>query len=178
MDNRLGAFIALEAARRVAEAGGAPGDVLAVGVVQEEITFGGSRTSAYALDPDVAIAVDVTHATDAPGVDEAELGRHPLGSGAVVERGSVLHPMVFELLHDAAQRESIPFSVSASAGRTGTDADAIHLSRAGVPTGIVSIPLRYMHSPVELVQLDDIDACSRLIAAFALALTAETAFVR
>jgi len=178
MDNRLGAFIALEAARRVAEAGGAPGDVLAVGAVQEEITFGGSRTSAYALEPDVAIVVDVTHATDAPGVDEAELGRHPLGGGAVVERGSVLHPMVFELLHDTAEREGIPFSVSASAGRTGTDADAIHLSRAGVPTGIVSIPLRYMHSPVELVQLDDVDACSRLIAAFALALTAETAFVR
>ena len=178
MDNRLGAFIALEAARRVAEAGGAPGDVLAVGAVQEEITFGGSRTSAFALEPDVAIAVDVTHATDAPGVDESELGRHRLGEGAVIERGSVLHPMVFELLHDAAERESIPFTVSASAGRTGTDADAIHLSRAGIPTGGVSIALRYMHSPVELVQLADIDACSRLIAAFALGLTPGTTFAR
>jgi endoglucanase len=178
MDNRLGAYIALEAARRVAEAGGAAGDVLAVGAVQEEITFGGSRTSAFALEPDVAIAVDVTHATDAPGVDESELGRHRLGDGAVIERGSVLHPMVFELLHDAAERESIPFTVSASAGRTGTDADAIHLSRAGIPTGGVSIALRYMHSPVELVELSDIDACSRLIAAFALGLTPGTAFVR
>jgi endoglucanase len=178
MDNRLGAFIALEAARRVAEAGGAPGDVLAVGAVQEEITFGGARTSAFAIDPDVAIAVDVTHATDAPGVDESELGRHHLGGGAVIERGSVIHPMVFELLHDAAERESIPFSVSVSAGRTGTDADAIHLSRAGIPTGVVSIALRYMHSPVEVVQLDDIDACSRLVAAFALGLEADTAFVR
>jgi endoglucanase len=178
MDNRLGAFVAYEAARLVAEAGGAPGDVIAVAAVQEEIGLNGARTAAHRLRPDVAVVVDVTHATDAPGVDESELGRHHLGGGAVIERGSVIHPMVFELLHDAAERESIPFSVSVSAGRTGTDADAIHLSRAGVPTGVVSIALRYMHSPVEVVQTDDIDACSRLIAAFALGLRAETAFVR
>ena len=124
-----------------AEAGGAPGDVVALGAVQEEITFGGARTSAFALQPDVAIVVDVTHATDAPGIDvKQELGTHQFGSGAVIERGSTLHPMVFELLHDAAEREGIPFTVSASARGTGTDADAIHFSRAGVPTGLVSIP--------------------------------------
>jgi endoglucanase len=178
MDNRLGCFIALEAARLVAEAGGAPGDVAAVGAVQEEITFGGSRTSAFSLEPDVAIVVDVTHATDAPGIDVKELGKHELGSGAVLERGSVLHPMVFERLYEAAEREGIPFTVSASAARTGTDADAIHFSRGGVPTGGVSIPLRYMHSPVEMVQTSDIDACAKVIAAFAEALTPETKFVR
>jgi putative aminopeptidase FrvX len=178
MDNRLGSYIALEAARLVAEDGGAPGDVAALGVVQEEITFAGARTSAFALEPDVAIAVDVTHATDAPGIDVKQEGKHEFGQGAVIGRGSTLHPMVFELLHDAAERESIPFTVSASARGTGTDADAIHLSRAGVPTGLVSIGLRYMHSPVEMVQLSDIDACARLIAAFAKSLSPETKFAR
>jgi putative aminopeptidase FrvX len=178
MDNRLGSYIALEAARLVAEDGGAPGDVAALGVVQEEITFAGARTSAFALQPDVAIAVDVTHATDAPGIDVKQEGKHEFGQGAVIERGSTLHPMVFELLHDAAERESIPFTVSASARGTGTDADAIHFSRSGVPTGLVSVALRYMHSPVEMVQLSDVDACARVIAAFARSLSPETKFVR
>ena len=178
MDNRLGSWIALEAARLVAEAGGAPGDVAAVGAVQEEITFGGARTTAFGLEPDVAIAVDVTHATDAPGIEVKEQGKHELGGGAVIERASIIHPLVFEGLYAAAERESIPFSVQASAGRTGTDADAIHLARAGIPTGLVSIGLRYMHSPVEMVQLSDIDACARLIAAFAQSLSAQTVFAR
>ncbi len=178
MDNRLGSYIALEAARIVAEAGGAPGDVAALGVVQEEITFGGARTSAYSLEPDVAIVVDVTHETGSPGIDVNEIGKHEFGEGPVIERGSVLNPVVFELLHEAATREEIAFTVQASARSTGTDADAIHLSRAGVPTGGVSIALRYMHSPVEMVQLGDIDACARLIAAFAQSLSAETSFAR
>jgi len=178
MDNRLGAFIALEAARIVAEAGGAPGDVAACGVVQEEITFGGSRTSSYRLQPDVAIVVDVTHETGSPGVDVNEIGKHEFGSGPIIERGSILNPVVFELLHETAKREEIPFTIQASARHTGTDADAIHLQRAGIPTGGVSIALRYMHSSVEMVQLDDIDACARLIAAFAQSLSAETSFAR
>jgi len=178
MDNRLGAFIALEAARLLADAGGAPGAVAAVGVVQEEITFGGARTSAYALQPDVAIVVDVTHETGAPGVEVNELGKHEFGSGPVIERGSILNPVVFELLHAAAEAEGIAFTVQASARSTGTDADAIHLTRAGIPTGGVSVSLRYMHSPVEMVQLDDVHACARLIAAFAQSLSAETSFAR
>jgi putative aminopeptidase FrvX len=178
MDNRLGCFIALEAARIVAEEGGAPGDVAAVGAVQEEITFGGARTTAYTLRPDVAIAVDVTHATDAPGIDVREQGKHELGGGPVIERGSTLHPMVFEMLHDVAERVGIPFTMQVSARATGTDADAIHFSRGGVPTGLISIALRYMHSSVEMVQLSDIDACARLIAAFARSLSPETKFVR
>ncbi len=178
LDNRLGAYVALEAARQVAEAGAAAGDVAAVAAVQEEITFAGSRTSAFSLDPALAIVVDVTHATDAPGVDPKELGRHELGSGPVIERGSIINPGVFELLHDAAEREGIPFTVSASGRSTGTDADAVHISRAGVPTGVVSIPLRYMHSPVEMVQLDDVEAAARLIATFAAALSPDTSFER
>jgi endoglucanase len=178
MDNRLGCYVAYEAARLVAEAGGAPGDVIAVAAVQEETTFGGSRTTAYSLRPDVAIVVDVTHATDAPGIDVNELGKHPFGSGPVIERGSSLNPRVFELLHDAAEAEGIPFTVAASARQTGTDADAIHVSRGGVPTGLVSVPLRYMHSPVEMVALEDVANTARLIAAFARRLAPGTTFER
>ena len=178
LDNRLGCFVALEAARLVAEAGGAPGDVIAAAVAQEEITFAGARTTAYRLEPDVAIAVDVTFATDPPGTDEKELGRHRFGSGPVLTRGSTLDPAVFELLHETAEAEGIPFTVSASARSTGTDADAIHLSRAGVPTGVISIPLRYMHSPVEMVQLSDVENTARLIAAFARQLKPDTDFRR
>jgi putative aminopeptidase FrvX len=178
MDNRLGCYVAYEAARLVAEDGGAPGDVVAVAAVQEETTFGGSSTTAYALRPDLAIVVDVTHATDAPGIDVNEIGSHPFGSGPVIERGSNLHPAVFELLHDAAEAEGIAYTVAASARHTGTDADAMHLSRGGVPCGLVGLPLRYMHSPVEMVDLGDIDAAARLIAAAARRLAADATFAR
>lgn len=179
LDNRLGSFVALEAARLVAEAGGASGwEVIAVAAAQEETTFGGSRTSAFSLRPDAAIVVDVTHATDAPGIDHKEAGKHELGSGPVISRGSTLHPRLFDLLHDTGEAEQIKFTVEAIGRNTGTDADAVHLSRGGVPTGLVSIPLRYMHSPVELVQLDDVHAAARLIAAAAMRLDGETSFER
>jgi putative aminopeptidase FrvX len=178
MDNRLGTFVAFEAARLVAEAGGAPGDVYAAAVAQEEITFAGARTTAYSLRPDIAIVVDVTFATDQPGTDVKELGKHEFGSGPVLTRGSTLDPQVFELLYAAGEAEDIPFTVSASARHTGTDADAFHLSRAGIPTGVVSIPLRYMHSPVEMVQLDDVENTAKLIAAFAQRLSADLDFKR
>jgi putative aminopeptidase FrvX len=178
MDNRLGAFVAFEAARLVAADGGAPGDVAAIAAVQEEITFAGARTSAFRLEPDVSIVVDVTFATDAPGIDEKEQGKHEFGSGPVITRGATIHPQVFELLYETAEAKEIPFTVDASGRYTGTDADAVHLSRSGVPTGVVSIPLRYMHSPVELVQLDDVHNAAKLIAAFAQRLGPGTSFER
>jgi putative aminopeptidase FrvX len=178
LDNRLGSFVALEAARLVAQAGGATWELVAVAAAQEETTFGGSRTSAFALEPAAAIVVDVTHATDAPGIEVKEAGKHELGSGPVLSRGSTLNPKLFELLHDTAEREGIPFTVEAVGRNTGTDADAVHLSRGGVPTALVSIPLRYMHSPVELVALSDVHACARLIAAAARTLDAQTSFAR
>jgi putative aminopeptidase FrvX len=178
LDNRLGSFVALEAARLVAQAGGAQWEVVAVAAVQEETTFGGSRTSAFALEPHAAIVVDGTHATDAPGIEVKQSGKHELGSGPVLSRGSTLHPWLFELLHETAEREGIPFTVEAAGRSTGTDADAVHLSRGGVPTALVSIPMRYMHSPVELVALSDVHACARLIAAAARTLDAQTSFAR
>ena len=178
MDNRIGSYVALEAARLVAQAGGGEWETVAVAATQEEITFGGSRTSAFGLKPDAAIVLDVTHATDAPGIEVKELGKHPLGSGPVVTRGSTIHPRLFELLYDTATAQEIPFTVEASARATGTDADAVHLARAGIPTALVSIPLRYMHSPVELIALEDVHAAARLIAAAALALGGDQSFER
>jgi putative aminopeptidase FrvX len=178
MDNRLGAFVAYEAARLVAEAGGGPGDVVGVAAVQEEIGLNGARTAAFSLQPDLAIVVDVTHATDAPGVDAKELGEHKLGSGPVIERGAILNPAIFELLHDVAEAEGIPFTIAASGRGTGTDADVVHMSRGGIPTTVIGLPLRYMHSPVEMVDVEDVLNAARLIAAFAQRLTAGTSFAR
>ena len=167
LDNRVGCFVAAEAARLVADAGGAPGDVVALAVAQEETTFAGSRTSSFALDPDLAIVVDVTFATDQPGIELGPITKHPLGSGPVIARGTTLHPRVTELLYETAELQDIPFTVESLGRGTGTDADAIHISRSGVPTGLVSVPMRYMHSPVELVSLQDIALTAQLIAAFA-----------
>jgi len=178
LDNRVGCYVAAEAARLVAADGGAPGDVLAMAVVQEETSFAGARTSAFAHRPDVAIVVDVTFATDQPGVELGPITEHKLGSGPVIARGTSLHPKVFELLYQAAEQEGIPFTVESLGRGTGTDADAIHFSRSGVPTGLVSVPLRYMHSPVELVSVHDINAAARVIAAFAMLLEPGISFER
>ena len=167
MDNRLGSYVALEVARRCHERGGHAASVAGVAAVQEEIGINGARTSAYLLEPELAIVVDVTHATDAPGVEEKESGSHALGSGPVIGRGSTLSPKVFELLVETAEREQIEHTIEASGRYTATDADAYQVSRAGIPTGLVSIPLRYMHSPVELVDLDDVEATIELLVAFA-----------
>jgi putative aminopeptidase FrvX len=177
LDNRIGCYVALEAARHLAADGGGPGDVYGLAVTQEEVgDFAGSRTTAFGIEPDVAIAVDVTHATDVRGGDPEEEGEHKLGGGPAVMRGPSLNPRVFELLYETAEAEGIPCSVEVSRGHTYTDADAVYLSRRGVATGLVSVPLRYMHSPVETVQLDDVDAAVRLIVAFARKLEPGTTF--
>jgi putative aminopeptidase FrvX len=178
MDNRIGCYVAYEAARLIAEAGGARGDVCALAVAQEEITFAGARTTAFSLEPDLAIVVDVTFATDAPDTNEKEVGRHRFGSGPVLQRGATLDPRLFELMHAAGEAEGIPFTITASGRATGTDADAFHAARGGVPTGVVSVPLRYMHTPVEMVQLDDVQNAARLIAAFARRLESGVSFER
>jgi endoglucanase len=170
-DNRIGCYVALEAARRIGEQGGALGEVIAVAAVQEEVgDFAGSRTSAFGIEPDVALAIDVTRATDIRGGDHEDEGKIVLGGGPTLTRGPTIHPDVFELLHDTAEAEGIPFGIEVTRGNTWTDADAVYLSRRGVPTGLVSIPLRYMHSPVETVDLGDVEAAVRLIVAFALGL--------
>jgi endoglucanase len=174
----VGCYVAAAAARLVAEAGGAPGDFVALAVAQEETSLAGARTSAFALEPDVAIAVDVTFATDQPGIELGPITKHILGSGPVVARGTLIHPQIFELLYETGEREDIPFTVESVGRVSGTDADAIFASRRGVPTGLVSVPIRYMHSPVELVQLTDIEATAKLIASFAQRLEPGMSFQR
>jgi endoglucanase len=173
MDDRLGAYVALESLRRSHERDSLSGRMAAIASVQEEIGLKGAATSAYAARPDLALAIDVTHANDTPGADEKQGGSHPLGSGPVIGRGSTLSPKIFELLVAVAADAGIEHTVEASGRYTGTDADAIQISRAGIPTGLVSIPLRYMHSPVEMVDLGDVEATVELVSAFAAALDAD-----
>jgi putative aminopeptidase FrvX len=167
IDNRIGAYVVLEALRELARDAPAA-RVTAVATTQEEIAWqgGGARTAAFRVDPTIAIAVDVTFATDAPGVEKKENGEHALGSGPVLSRGSAIHPLLFERLAETADREGIPFTIQASARHTSTDADAIHVQRGGVATAVISIPNRYMHSPSEIVSMNDVEASIRLIAAF------------
>ena len=178
LDNRLGVFVAIEVARRVKEAGGGTASVAGVAAVQEEIGAHGAQVMAYGLEPDLAVVVDVTHATDAPGVDPGELGEHGLGSGPVITRGAIVSRTVNDLLDAAAEAEGIECSTEAAGRSTGTDADTVHLSRRGVATAVVSIPLRYMHSPVELVDLADVEATIKLLTALALRLEADTSLAR
>ena len=177
IDDRIGAFIVLEALRRYAESPGA-GRVVAVATTQEEIAYqgGGARVSATRLDPQMALVVDVTHATDYPGADKKEHGAHTIGGGPVLTRGSIVSPVVFTLLRDTAKRLSIPFTVHAAGRESWTDADAIHVAREGVATGLISIPNRYMHSPNELVTVEDLDRAAELIAETCRAVSPETDF--
>lgn len=177
IDDRIGAYVVLEAVRMLAQDPGQAA-ATAVATAQEEIGYsgGGARTSAYSLEPDVALVVDVTFSTDFPDADKKELGDHKIGGGPVLSRGSAAHNGVFEMLAAVAEEEGIPFTVQASPKYTRTDADGIFLTRAGVPTGLVSVPNRYMHSPNELVSLADLYNTARLLAAFIRRLTPETDF--
>jgi putative aminopeptidase FrvX len=178
LDNRMGAFIVLEALRLLSEMDGMAPEVVAVASVQEEIGLYGARGAAFGLDPEAAIAVDVTHATDTPGVSKNENGDHALGSGPVIERASNLSPVVSDGLIAAAEEAGIAYTLEADSRSTGTDADAIQFTRAGIATGLVSCPNRYMHSPNEIVDLADLENCARLISAYLKALDADTDFVR
>jgi putative aminopeptidase FrvX len=168
LDDRLGAYVVLEVARRVADGGGAPGPVAAVASVQEEVgDYIGARTTAYGLEPALAVAVDVTPVTDAPGGDPKEEGEKKVGGGPVLTRGPGLDAGLFDRLTETAEAEGIPYQVEVSRGRSHTDADGVAVSRTGVPTAVVSIPTRYLHTPVELCDLADVEACVRLLVAFA-----------
>jgi putative aminopeptidase FrvX len=178
LDNRLGAYIALEAARRIAESKDAQVDVVAVAATQEEIGLYGARTAAYGLDPQVALAIDVTPSTDYPGGDARRAGKIELGMGAMIARGPTLNKHVTDILGDVAEAEGIPHAYEVYARTTSTDADEIHLTRAGVPTGLLSIPTRYLHSPTEICDLADVEAIVRLCVAFAKKLTRDQSFLR
>lgn len=177
IDNRIGAFIVLEALRRYSKEPG-QATVVAVATSQEEIGLmgGGALVGAASVNPDMAIVVDVTFATDHPCIEKKEIGDSPLGSGPVLSRGSVISPIVFNILRQTAVGNGIPYTIQASGRYTSTDADAIHIAREGVATGLVSIPNRYMHSPNEMVSLKDVDLAAELLARACLAVTSEVDF--
>jgi putative aminopeptidase FrvX len=178
IDNRIGAFVVLEALRLLAT-DRPRASVSAVATTREEIaaTGGGARSSASRLEPDVAIVVDVTHATDYPGVDKRKHGDYRLGSGPTISRGASVSEIVFELLIETAESERIPYRIEAASRDTHTDAEAIFNAHRGVATGLVSVPNRYMHSPNEMVALDDLERTARLLAAFARKLGPDTSFI-
>jgi endoglucanase len=176
-DDRVGSFIVAEALRALAGSKGLKVAVYGVSTVQEEIGAAGARTSAFGIDPLVGIAVDVTHAADQPGVERKEVGDVVLGGGPVITRGAYVNPKVFALLVECAKKRNIPYQIDVSPSRTGTDADVIYINRSGVAAGVVSIPLRYMHTPVETLSLADVENTIRLLAAFAEAITPEMTFV-
>jgi putative aminopeptidase FrvX len=177
IDNRIGAFTVLEALRRYAEQPGTA-KVVAVATAQEEIAYhgGGALIGASSISPRMAIVVDVTFATDHPNVEKKEHGEAKIGGGPVITRGAVISPVVARLLRATAEQKGIPFTMHAAGRDTGTDADAIHIAREGVATGLVSIPNRYMHSPNEMISLDDVDHVAELIAETCRAVTADTDF--
>jgi endoglucanase len=177
IDNRLGCFVAYETLRLLAEGDRPAGDFHAVAVNNEEVNGGGATTTAFGLEPSVALIIDGTHETKQPGVDERSEGEHAFGSGPAIVRGSTLSSVVFDLLVETAEAEDIPYTIEGVGGATHTDADSVVVSRAGVPTGSIGVPMRYMHSPVEMLQLDDLLATAQLCAAFTRRLAADQSFV-
>ncbi len=172
-DNKVGAYVVGEALVRLArEKARLKARVVSVATTQEEIGVRGATTSAYAVNPHFAVAVDVGHATDHPDCDNRRFGETKLGGGPILCRGANINPRVYERLVRAARKQSIPFQVEADPRPTGTDARAIQMARGGVATGLVSIPLRYMHTPSEVVDLEDVERCVQLLVAFALDLEA------
>jgi endoglucanase len=179
IDNRIGAYVVAEAVRLLAQERPRHAAVFAVATTREEIAWagGGARTSAVGIDPQVALVVDVTHATDWPGAEKKRAGEHKLGGGPVLSRGSAVSPVVFDMLVECAEREGIPYSIQAAPHDTGTDADAIYNALRGIPTGLVSVPNRYMHSPNEMVAAEDLERAARLLAAFARRLDPQASFI-
>jgi tetrahedral aminopeptidase len=176
MDNACGAWVVMEALRRAAQ-GPLDCAVLAVSTVQEEIGLRGAQTSAHGIDPHVAIAVDVTHATDCPTIEKNTLGEIRLGKGPVIFRGPNMNHGVTARLMEVAERHGIPYQVAAIGRATPNDANVLQITRAGVATGLVSIPNRYMHSAVETISLEDIDHAAQLLAEFARSLSVTDHFI-
>jgi tetrahedral aminopeptidase len=176
MDDKVGLWVCMEAVRLLKDRP-LQAAVYGVSTVAEEIGLRGAITAAYTINPTVGIAVDVTHATDTPGNDKKTQGEIKCGGGPVLYRGPNINPRVFDLLEETAKTHEIPVQVRGVPRATGTDANAIQISREGVACGLIGIPNRYMHSPVEMVHLDDLSNSAKLLAEFCAVVTAETNWV-
>lgn len=176
-DDKMGAFIVTRVMQEVCKHGGHKVDLYSVTTVQEEIGLRGATSSAYGVNPDIGIAVDVGFATDFPGQDKNELGDFSVGKGPIIARGANINPPLFDLICATAEQKQIPIQISGMARATGTDANVMQLSRGGVAAALLSVPLRYMHSPVEVLSLDDIEAAIALLSAVVLRIDPSTSFI-
>ena len=176
LDNKIGIWAAAEGLRRCAEKSPAAGNgklkakIVALATIQEEIGGYGAKMGAFRIDPDVALAVDVTQSVDHPGTDKKKWGEAKLGSGPVLAHGSACHPEVVTRLTKVARSLRIELQHEASPNWTGTDADGIYTTRAGIPSAVIGLPQRYMHSPAETVNLSDLESIARLLSGFCLGL--------
>jgi putative aminopeptidase FrvX len=175
-DDKMGAWIAARVLEEVKKAGGPAGDLIAAATVQEEVGMRGGVTSAYGVDPAVGIAVEVGHATDYPDIDKRKHGEYALGAGPIIGRGPNINPLLFDLLVEAAEKAKVDYTIGAEPRGTGTDANPIQLSRGGKVAGLISIPLRYMHTPTEVLSLKDLEAAVKLLTRFVLDLAPGTDF--
>ncbi|MDO4183465.1 MAG: M42 family metallopeptidase [Coriobacteriia bacterium] len=176
-DDKCGVWVGTRVLETLKAAGQAKGDFVFAATVQEEIGVRGGETSAFGVHPDVGLAFDVTHATDYPGIEQAKFGKIVCGEGPVIARGPNINPLVFQRLVAAAEAEGIPYQIEAEPGVTGTDARAIQMQHGGIPTGLVSVPLRYMHTPTEVICLTDLENTVKLITRFVLDLDETACFV-
>ena len=174
-DNKMGTWIVTETLRLLHRKT-FDACVIGVSTVQEEIGLRGATASAFSSEAQVGIALDVAHATDTPGIEKKRVGDFSVGKGPMIYRGANINPRVFELMVAAAEKEKIPYQVASAARGTGTDANPMQLSRGGMATGLLSVPLRYMHTPNELLSLEDLENTARLLAAFCATLTADHDF--
>ncbi len=169
-DNKVGAYIVGETLRRLAKEKKLAAKIVSVATSQEEIGVRGATTAAYSVNPHLAVAIDVGHATDHPDCDNRRFGETKLGGGPIICRGANINPKIYQKLVTAAKKAGIPYQLEADPRPTGTDARAIQMGRGGVATGLLSIPLRYMHTPSEVVDLEDVERCVKLLVEFARAL--------
>lgn len=176
-DDKAGVYVITRVMEEVKAADGSAGDLVCAATVQEEIGLRGGSTSAFGVNPDVAIAFDVTHATDYPGIDQGRYGKLVCGEGPVIARGPNINPVVFERLCAAAKAEGVSVQIEAEPGVTGTDAGAMQVQRGGRATGLVSVALRYMHTPTEVIKLSDLEATVSVLKRFILDLDEDVSFV-
>lgn len=177
LDNRIGGFIIAQVLKRLKERRNElKVNVVALNSVQEEVGGYGARMMSYRIDPDAALVTDVTHATDTPGIDHKEHGKVTLGNGPSIQHGGANHPKIVEFIEGVAQKNEIGLQHEATSVRTGTDTDSIFYQKSGIPSALISLPLRYMHSPVETASFKDIEALIDLMTRSVLHMAPDQAF--
>ncbi len=176
-DDKAGVYVVARVMEELKKIGEVPAEYICCASVQEEIGSRGALTSSFAVNPDVAIALDTTHATDYPGMDTTRYGNIECGGGPVIARGPNVNPVVFERLCAAAKAEGVKVQFEAEPGNSGTDASEMQVQRGGCASGLVSIPIRYMHTPAEVLKLSDIEDTVALLKRFIVDLDADISFV-